>query len=230
MIDVFEVANAMARTSTCHRCKEGGVVVDNSTGNVTRFLRSYCTVNSNQCGHESAHKCPCYVSALGDAVVQGTNNLNNTSVTVVSQHYPIGYQDSYVSYLLSECGVTSLSYNQLGTQKANKKRVRKSKTCKGVKTEDTDQNKPKKLYGTATCVKCGQVFDKTSPRQKYCNRWKVGVCSICGKVFQYRCEGDKTPKTCGSEKCVHDIRSRHMLDLVKSQRKRTENISRNKGQ
>lgn len=230
MIDVFEVANAIARTSTCCKCKEGGVVVDNSTGNVTQFLRSCCTSNSTQCGHESAHKCPCYVSALGDAVVQGTDNLSNTSVTVVSQHYPIGYQDSYVSYLLSECGVTSLSYNKLGAKKDGNKHVKKSKTCKHVKAENAEPSKLKKLYGTATCVKCGQVFDKTSPRQKYCNRWKVGVCSICGKVFQYRCEGGKTPKTCGSEKCVHEIRSRHMLDLVKSQRKHTENISTNKGQ
>lgn len=224
MIDVFQICSAVAQTSTCSKCKEGGVVTDNSTGNVVGFIRSYCTSNSTQCGYESSHKCPCYVSALGDVVVQGTNNLKDTSITVVSDHYPIGYRDSWVSFLLSECGVTSLSYNKLSAKQVN---VEPKKTRKKVNSNDTKTDKPKKLYGTATCVRCGQVFDKTSPRQKYCNHWKVGVCKICGKVFQYRCKTGKVPRTCGSEKCVYEIRSRHMADLVKDQRKRTVRIAKN---
>lgn len=225
MIDVFQICSAVAQTSTCSKCKEGGVVTDNSTGNVIKFIRSRCTCNSDKCNNES-HKCPCYVSALGDVVIQGTDSLKNTSITVVSDHYPIGYRDSWVSYLLSECGVTSLSYNKLGAKQTDNKNNKRPEASKNVVRVSVKKDKPKKLYGTATCVRCGQVFDKTSPRQKYCNHWKVGVCKICGKVFQYRCKTGKIPKTCGSEKCVHEIRSRHMLDLVKDQRKYTYRIAK----
>ena len=66
-------------------------------------------------------------------------------------------------------------------------------------------SKPK-LYGTATCPLCGDAFDRKSPRQKYCNHWKIGICESCHKVFQYKCDGKKKPRTCGDRKCVGALR------------------------
>ena len=215
MVDVFQICNAVAQTSTCSKCKEGGVVTDNSTGNVVRFIRSYCTCNSKSCKHQSAHKCPCYVSALGDSVVQGTDCLKNTSITLVSEHYPIGYQDSYLSNLISLCG-SSISYNRIGSKNSvvnNADRKVKKKVKKNVNTSSK-----KKIYGAGTCPACGDQFDKASPVQKYCNHWKIGICEVCGKVFQYKCTYKGKPKTCGSKKCVHEIRLRHVMDLAQQRK------------
>lgn len=218
MIDVFQICNAIAQTSTCSKCKEGGVVTDNSTGNVVSFIRSYCTCNSKSCKHQDASKCPCYVSALGDAVVQGTGCLKNTSITLVSEHYPVGYQDSYLLKLLSLCGTSSISYNRIGS-KSTSANCADKKVKKKVNTSSR-----KKIYGTGTCPACGDQFDKVSHMQKYCNHWKIGICEVCGKVFQYKCEGKEKPKTCGSKECVHEIRRRHVMDLAKRRKSLSKKV------
>lgn len=227
--NVIQVANAMAMTSNCSSCREGGVVVDSETGNVVAVLRSFCTYSSSQCRNSDAKKCPCHVSALGNALVQRDLNLWNTSITVASECYPTSDNDAELEKLLTVLGVRHISYNRVeGCRNVDDRSESNSvKPSARRKTEGTSSARSigkskrksvKKLYGTATCVACGDQFDKTSSRQTHCNHWKIGICSVCGKVFQYKCTSKGKPRTCGSDKCVHEVRRNHMLDLVEQQR------------
>lgn len=220
MIDVLQVASAMAMVSSCSKCREGGVVVDNETGNVVSVLKSICTCNSSDCKQVDAKKCPCHVSALGNALLQRESTLEKTSVTVVSDVYPCSTYDAELEKLLTVAGVTCISYNLFNLDSSCKNNASVKKSNVKLKSKKTKKlNSKKRIYGTGTCPVCGDQFDKLSPMQKYCNHWKIGICEVCGKVFQYKCEGKDKPKTCGSKECVHEIRHRHVMDLAE-QRKR----------
>lgn len=220
MIDVFQVATAMAMVSNCSKCREGGVVVDNDTGNVVSVLKSSCTGNPSICTEEDAKKCFYHVSALGDALVQRESDLKNTSVTVVSDVYPNSTCDAEFKKLLTLLGVTNISYNSINLNFCCAKTTKQKKTKRKSKTQKTKTNKvkSKKIYGTSTCPACGDQFDKLHPSQKYCNHWKIGICEVCGKVFQYKCTDKGKPKTCGSKECVHEIRLRHVMDLAQQRK------------
>lgn len=214
-VDPIEVANAMLLTSTCLKRKEGGVVVDNATGNVKAVLRSQCPLSTPRCMHENASSCPCYVSALADAAIQGTESLKNTSIYVATEKYPPDLSDSYLAKVLNFCGAKyisefpaeSISHNSSNI--SNKEEVNKGSSSKSK----VKRTRKTKLYGVGVCPTCGDEFDKKSPTQVYCNHYKIGICKICGKVFQYKCEGKDKPVTCGSPECVYEARSRHMIEV-----------------
>lgn len=223
MIDVFQVANAMALTSTCPKCKEGAVLVDNRTGNVVAVSRSYCTCNSTECNHDDFRKCPCFVSAVGDLFVQGTEQLKETQLYVVSDKYPNNDYCYELSRLLSLCGCKYSSFNKIGAKLSSSSRrvVETQEVCcsevdsthkldnHALNTEQTTSKT--KTYGTATCPTCGNQFVKRHWRQKYCESWKIGVCDVCHKVFQYRCDSKhKTkPHTCSKE-CSRVVSERNL--------------------
>lgn len=143
MVDVFQVANAMAMTSTCCKCKEGGVVVDTATGNVVSVCRSRCTHGYSSCAHKYARDCPCFVSAYGDLVVQGTEKLKGTQIYVVSESYPTPVDGSELTRYLSLCGADVISFNKLGATLSNKSKelnVPRSECC------EHDTTKKKKAW------------------------------------------------------------------------------------
>ena len=227
MIDVFQVANAMALTSTCLRRKEGGVVVSKDGQRVVTVCRSYCPVNSKGCRHEDVRQCPVYVSALGDLVVQGTEKLKDTQVYVVSEKYPWDRYDSELAKLFQRLGVQYSCDARIGAtcSKSSKCVCHESTNpdntdtnVESVESHDTEVDDHKRpynqcghTYGTRECKRCGKPFVATHPRQMYCNQWKIGVCPVCKKVFQYRCDSGQPPVTCGDEKCVSEIRSRNLM-------------------
>lgn len=225
MIDVFQVANAMALTSTCLKRKEGGVVVSKDGQRVVTVCRSYCPVNSKGCRHEDVRQCSVYVSALGDLVVQGTDKLRDTQVYVVSEKYPWDRYDSELAKLFQQLGVQYSCDAAIGATLSDSSR--KVPTTEDVTTlhvgSDTSEgdtelpeskrqwNREGHTYGTRECKRCGKQFLATHPRQRYCNQWKIGVCPVCKKVFQYRCDSGQPPVTCGDEKCVSEVRSRNLV-------------------
>ena len=227
MIDVFQVANAMALTSTCLKRKEGGVVVSKDGQRVVTVCRSYCPVNSQGCRHEDVRQCPVYVSALGDLVVQGTEKLKDTQVYVVSEKYPWDRYDSELAKLFQRLGVQYSCDARIGaTGSKSSKCVCHESTnqdntdtnVESMESHDTEVDDNKRpynqcghTYGTRECKRCGKPFVATHPRQMYCNQWKIGVCPVCKKVFQYRCDSGQPPVTCGDEKCVSEIRSRNLM-------------------
>lgn len=227
MIDVFQVANAMALTSTCLKRKEGGVVVSKDGQRVVTVCRSYCPVNSKGCRHEDVRQCPVYVSALGDLVVQGTEKLRDTQVYVVSEKYPRDRYDSELAKLMQQLGVQYSCDARIGAtgSKSSKCVCHKSTNSDTVRTDvesvcshDAEVDNRKRpynqsghTYGTRECKRCGKSFVATYPRQLYCNQWKIGVCPVCKKVFQYRCNGEQPPVTCGDKKCVSEVRSRNLV-------------------
>ena len=227
MIDVFQVANAMALTSTCLRRKEGGVVVSKDGQRVVTVCRSYCPVNSKGCRHEDVRQCPVYVSALGDLVVQGTEKLRDTQVYVVSEKYPWDRYDSELAKLFQQLGVQYSCDARIGATSSksskcvchesvvpdscDKGNVVDSLNEANDDTHKRPYNKSDHTYGTRECKRCGKQFVATHPRQLYCNQWKIGVCPVCKKVFQYRCESGQPPVTCGDEKCVSEVRSRNLV-------------------
>lgn len=225
MIDVFQVANAMALASTCLKRKEGGVVVSKDGQRVVTVCRSYCPVNSNDCRHEDVRKCPVYVSALGDLVIQGTDKLRDTLVYVVTEHYPWDRYDSELAKLFQELGVRYSCDARIGatlSKSSTKTLTAADATTSNVVSEaregNTEPSESKRrwnreghTYGTRQCKRCGKSFVATHPKQLYCNQWKIGVCRVCKKVFQYRCEAGQPPVTCGDEKCVSEVRSRNLL-------------------
>lgn len=228
MIDVFQVANTMALTSTCKKCREGGVVVSHSTGNVVSVCRSYCTIESTDCAHSSARGCPCFVSAYGDLIVQGTEKLKNTQVYVVSESYPTGVDCSDLSKLLGLCGAEYVSFNKLGAKlsKPRNSEVKAKDVSKKVNKShkheqcDNHDNKPQtelpaKTYGTRTCKKCGREFVATHPRQLYCHQYKIGVCKVCHKVYQYRCSSYPDPETCDNPECRRANRIANLIPRAK---------------
>lgn len=215
MIDVFQVANAMALTSTCCKCKEGGVVVDTATGNVVSVCRSRCTHGYSICAHKHARDCPCFVSAYGDLVVQGTEKLKGTQIYVVSESYPTPVDGSELTRYLSLCGAEVISFNKIGATLSNKSKELNASYSECCEHDTTKKRKhgfaEGNTYGTSTCPTCGKTFVKTSPRQKYCNTWRIGVCDVCHKVFQYKCSARNTskPSTCGNPECVKSVRVRN---------------------
>ena len=113
----------------------------------------------------------------------------------------------------------------------------KHKTHVSRKSGESDKNKSAarkqptgtnvygvKTYGFAKCKRCGKEFEMTSPNQRYCNQTKVGVCTICGKPFSYRCGYGSykgtVKKLCGSPECKSKQAKMHVEDLHDMQRRK----------
>lgn len=51
------------------------------------------------------------------------------------------------------------------------------------------------------CAICGQLFEPSSSRQKYCNKVVLRTCAVCGNEYESTCSLNYS-KTC-SDECKH---------------------------
>ena len=51
------------------------------------------------------------------------------------------------------------------------------------------------------CEICGEEFETSHPRQKYCRKERIGHCIVCGKEYKYICVIQYS-RTCGDPECA----------------------------
>ena len=218
----LELAASVAGLSTCPYCKQGSVVVKGNTVVSSGHLlcektieqEKECSGSPDTCGMcvkspvkaivslplESSENCVMYSCSMDvETKKLGSVKLNASEQPIVRLKGPIFHVNA--------------APNLKETDSENVIVIK-------LKRKDYSMKKPK----TLECPTCGDVFEQSYPRQKYCNHWKIGICESCHKVFQYKCDGKKKPKTCGDRKCVDKLRVRIISDARK---KRFESVDEN---
>lgn len=207
---LFELASAAVSGSTCSKYPQGAVVAQN--GRVVACGSSTCLVDGAKSCPKKGLVCRHMKSAVLDAVVQvGAFLSNGSKVVVVDSKTPVPESEVCESVVHS-LGIESVTRLDSSGNPSDTNSVTSCEDKVEASTHRTGSRNTVKSYGSAVCPNCGVEFTKTHPRQKFCNKRRIGVCKVCGKVFQYTCVKDK-PVTCGNPKCVAEIRRKNVLSL-----------------
>ena len=214
-----DIAKAVSLHSTA-KVQQGCIAVEKVSCNIAAYA-------CNKCVADDAHKCNgqcqncCYhVSAFDAMMCEFPRDVQRSSYYVYL-HTNSGMETSEcmsatAKYLQNQHHFAhfAVTYNDSACDKSNDDAaVSKESNCNATESKKSKPKrkytKPSKLY-TRTCVRCGSTFDTTSAVQKYCYKIKIGVCSECHKVFQYRCTSKPVPCCCGSKECLESVQRKKL--------------------
>ena len=214
-----DIAKAVSLHSTA-KVQQGCIAVEGLSCNIASYACNECVAEDkskcsgqcqNCCYHVSAFdamlcKFPkddprsrYYVYLHTNSDVETGKCMSATAKYLQAQHRFAGFA---VTYNEDACKPSS------DDEDASKENACNDSENKKIKKK-RKYTKPTKLY-TRTCVRCGSTFDTTSAVKKYCYKIKIGVCSECHKVFQYRCTSKPVPCCCGSEECLKSVQRKKL--------------------
>lgn len=202
----LELAASVAGLSTCPYCKQGSVIVKGSTVVSSGHLDCAKTSEHGLECSKSPDTCGMCVKSPVNAVVSLPLESSTDCVMYSCAMDVETKKLKSVKLNASEHPIVCLKGAIVHINEAPNLKESDSKNVIVIKLKRKEYSvkNPK----TLECPTCGDVFEQSYPRQKYCNHWKIGICESCHKVFQYKCDGKKKPRTCGDRKCVDALRVR----------------------
>ena len=222
-----DIAKAVSLHSTA-KVQQGCIAVEKVCSNIAAYACSNIAAYAcNTCVAEDGHMCngQCYnccyhVSAFDTMMCRFPRDARQSDYYVyLHTHSDIetskcmSVTAKYLQNLHRFAGF-AVTYNEDALKQggddaaANKESKCNATESKKIKAK-RKYTKPTKIY-TRTCLRCGSTFDTTSAVQKYCYKMRIGICSECHKVFQYRCTSKPVPCCCGSEECLKSVQSKKL--------------------
>lgn len=214
-----DIAKAVSLHSTA-KVQQGCIAVEGLSCNIASYACNECVAEDKSKCSGQCQNCCYHVSAFDAMLCKFPYDAQH------SNYYVYLHTNSDVE--TGKCMSATAKYLQAQHRFAGFAVTYNENACKSSRDDEAVSNenacnateskkikpkrkytKPTKLY-TRTCVRCGSTFDTTSAVQKYCYKIKIGVCSECHKVFQYRCTSKPVPCCCGSEECLESVQRKKL--------------------